>query len=174
MYPGEYVRYFRVHCQAFRERLTVYFKDGDYPSTAAARRAAEDFADEVNNGLRALGIRWRRDPTGLFKRKKKRKDKWMLPGVQLKRKFGIKSCRESFEASWYSLDGPKKIKSYSVEKFGYDDAYQMACDARKAGEAEVEQALQDASKRIRKFFEGLKTRRNGMVFHDAPEVGSRT
>lgn len=42
----------------------------------------------------------------------------------------LDSRSESWRVRWVNLDGKRKGKSFSVDKYGYDLAFQLACDYR--------------------------------------------
>ena len=36
----------------------------------------------------------------------------------------------SFRAEWYEVNGKSRSKSFSIKKYGYDEAYRLACEYR--------------------------------------------
>ena len=146
-YPREHVAYWRVHVQLFKETLTAHFHDGDFADKTAARAAAQELADEINAGIAAAGIRWRRDPRSLLGTKRLKALNWLPTGVSV--------AGKQFIARWTDAEGRSRKKTFSIEVHTHQGAYRLACAARTKGEAEVRKAVTEAENHVHRLFKSL-------------------
>lgn len=107
------------------------FRTKDYPSEAAALRSARRWRDEQAVALKPLT---RRE----FSQRLNPRNTSGTPGVYLQR--SVVNGRDYFFWQARSPDGGQRCKtrSFSVTKYGYDEAYALAVKARAEFVAEVQ------------------------------------
>lgn len=111
-----------------------YFSDDGYGGKRAALQAAKEFRDDLEAGLHKFTTR------ELSCRPSVRNQSGVV-GVRLHQQ---KDMRGEFEyyywywvAQWTDGRGRRKTRSFSVHQHGDEEAYRLACDARRKGVAQA-------------------------------------
>lgn len=112
------------------EKIEKYFADTKFRGKLGALREAKDYRDDLEKELRPYTV------SELAKRPSKRNTSGTV-GVRVSYRKDIRGDYEYtyyfWVAQWTDGKGRRKTKSFSIDKYGHDKAYQLALKARKKG-----------------------------------------
>ena len=112
------------------EKVEKYFADNKHGGKAGALREAKKFRDELENTMQHYSA------SELAKNPSVRNTSGIV-GVRISERTDVRGeCECTFYfwvAQWTDGKGRRKTRSFSINKFGYDKAFQMAVNARKKG-----------------------------------------
>ena len=119
-----------VRMQRRGRKTEKFFSDNGFGGKRAALQAAKDFRDELESETRRYSLK------ELSVNPSVRNQSGVV-GVRLHQQ---KDMRGDYEyhywywvAQWTDGRGRRKTKSFSVHHYGDEEAYRMACDARRKG-----------------------------------------
>lgn len=109
------------------------FSDNQYGGKEQALFLARAYRDELRQRLYGTAAACVRQVRTSFK-----SNRSGVIGVHYAERKRGNSVSRSFVASWCPLSGgPQKHKSFSVAKYGEEEAFRLACEFRKAREQEI-------------------------------------
>ena len=117
------------------EKIERYFADTKFGGKILALREAKKFRDELEKKMRPYTV------SELAKNPSVRNTSGTV-GVRISERKDVRGDYEYtyyfWVAQWTDGKGRRKTRSFSIDKYGYDKAYQLAIKARKKGIKEKE------------------------------------
>lgn len=110
-------------CERWRESFENFYEDmGDIPSE---KHSIERL--DVNKGYTLDNCEWVTKEVQARNRRKRRDNKTGCNGVSQEI---IDGKLTRYRVEWYDLEKKKKSKSFSILKYGKEEAFRLACEAR--------------------------------------------
>ena len=111
------------------ELISKFFKDSDYPNKSAAKKAAQEYYRQLASENPKMS---RRD----FAERRMAHSSEII-GVQkvVSVRFGHEY--ESWKARWSPKKGVRRVKTFSVDFYGEEEAKRLAIEARQRGLEEM-------------------------------------
>ena len=110
-------------CERWKESFENFYKDmGDRPTN---RHSVERI--DVNGNYEPTNCKWATTSEQSKNKRKSTSNSTGANGVSQEYKNG-KTIR--YRAEWYTLEKKKKSKSFSINKYGKEEAFRLACEAR--------------------------------------------
>lgn len=127
-----------VRIQRRGKRVEKFFADNTHGGKRMALQAAKHFRDQMETELRPLSIReMARNPSI--------RNRSGTVGVRRSVKTDVRGEYEFtyafWVAQWTDGKGKRRTRSFSVDRYGEDEAYRMAVKARNDGVAQAKRTL---------------------------------
>lgn len=121
-----------VRMQRHRKKVSRYFADAIYGGKLAALREAKVFRDELEATQEKMTVAEKSQSVS-------QRNRSGIVGVRYHQQKDRRGDYEYFYgvwiAQWTDGHGRRRTRSFSVEKYGNEEAYRLACEAREAGVA---------------------------------------
>jgi hypothetical protein len=116
-------------CEEWKQDFGAFLKDMGYPPCDGNAYSIDRIDNEV--GYCKENCRWATNQQQSHNKKKSPRNTSGITGVSLNR---VNNC---WVAHWTDLSGKLHRKSFAVKKYGYEEAFRLACEARQAAIAEL-------------------------------------
>lgn len=123
-----------VRMQRQRVKHSRFFSDAAYGGKLASLREAKQFRDEIESALTKMNV----------EQKSESPSSRNQSGIVGVRRHQQKDRHGDFEyhywvwiAQWTDGHGRRRTRTFAVEKFGEDEAFRLACEAREIGVAKA-------------------------------------